>query len=207
MSFSVDSVKFGPDGLVPAIVQDANNFRVLMLGYMNREAIRLTLETGNVTFYSRSREEIWEKGATSGNYLRLQDMRIDCDADALLVRAQPDGPTCHTGSESCFFTPDLVPESDGAFLFKLQRLLQKRKTDMPEGSYTTSLFRKGVDKIAQKVGEEAVETVIASKNEDDSEFLYEASDLLFHLMVLLTERGFALEDLIGELEKRHHPEH
>lgn len=204
-SFPVNSVIYDADGLVPAIVQDAQSMRVLMLGYMNEESLKLTLETGKVTFFSRSRQKLWVKGETSGNLLHLKDIRLDCDADSILIQAKPDGPTCHTGELSCFFKPDLTPKAKGAFLFQLEDLLHERKETMPEGSYTTQLFRRGIDKIAQKVGEEAVETVIASKNEDEKEFLYESSDLLFHLMVLLTERGNNLSDLVAELESRHKP--
>lgn len=200
---SADDVSFDENGLIPAIVQHAETHQVLMLGYMNADALRQTLKTGKVTFWSRSREELWVKGETSGNVLHLSNIRIDCDQDALLVHARPAGPTCHTGQPSCFYRPELPPEAPLHFLTQLQKLLHERKQTMPEGSYTTHLFNKGLDKIAQKVGEEAVETVIAAKNEDESEFIYESSDLLFHLMVLLTERGLSLEDLTAELRSRH----
>lgn len=204
MNKTIDFSKDG--GLVPAIIQDAESFQVLMLGYMNEESYKRTLETGKITFYSRSRSELWVKGATSGNFLNYVSHAIDCDNDALLFLAKPDGPTCHRGTVSCF---DEENPSDKAalinpvaFLPALQTLLDERKRTMPEGSYTSKLFAKGLDKIAQKVGEEAVETVIAAKN-DNAELLYEASDLLFHLMVLLTERGMRIEDLAKELQGRH----
>jgi len=203
--FQNTPVSFDSSGLVPAVIQDADSFRVLMLGYMNQQALTKTLETQKVTFYSRSRKELWVKGETSGNFLNLVDMRLDCDCDALLIQARPEGPACHTGEISCFHKPDLTPKAKGSFLFELETLLQQRKRTMPEDSYTTHLFNKGLDKIAQKVGEEAVETVIAAKNPDNKEFIYESSDLLFHLMVLLTARGFNLSDLISELENRHKP--
>ncbi len=198
-----ETLKFDSNGLIPAIVQDAETLKVLMLGYMNAESIKLTHQSGNVTFYSRSRNEIWEKGATSGNYLKFESMHRDCDNDALLVVARPEGPACHTGNTSCFYQDGETPETSAVFLEKLEALLQGRKKEMPEGSYTTSLFKKGIDKIAQKVGEEAVETVIASKNQNDDEFIYEASDLIFHLLVLCTEKGIPLEKLIEELKGRH----
>ena len=188
-------------GLIPAIIQDSNNYRVLMLGYMNRESLEKTLETGYVTFYSRSREALWTKGETSGNYLEFVDIQSDCDNDTLLVMAKPHGPVCHTGNDACFYEKEFT--SDLGFLSDLEQLLQTRKKELPEGSYTSKLFKKGLDKITQKVGEEAVETVIASKNDDEEEFIYESSDLVFHLMVLLTEKGLSLNDLVRELEKRH----
>lgn len=201
MDFS--ALKYDEKGLIPAIIQDATTLRVLMLGYMNEESLQQTKDSGNVTFFSRSRNELWVKGETSGNFLKLVNLHYDCDSDALLVLAHPIGPTCHTGELTCFYRDEKAPEVPYAFLKSLQDLLVKRKDELPEGSYTTSLFKKGLDKIAQKVGEEAVETVIASKNVDDGEFIYEASDLLFHLMVLLTERNMTLDTLIDELKKRH----
>ncbi len=189
------------NGLIPAIVQDSETLQVLMLGYMSEESFRLTLETGKVTFFSRSRQQLWVKGETSGHFLHLVSHHIDCDNDTILIFAKPDGPTCHRGTTSCF-TDGTEPTSAILFLNKLQNLLETRKRDMPEGSYTSKLFAKGLDKITQKVGEEAIETVIASKNNNE-ELLYEASDLLFHLMVLLTERGMRIEDLAEELQKRH----
>ncbi len=190
-------------GLFPAIVQDASTGTVLMLGYMNAETLELTRTTGWVTFWSRSRQEIWVKGATSGNRLALVAMHEDCDRDALLVLARPEGPTCHNGTTSCFAPYEGVPGAGVAFLVELQDLLVSRKREMPEGSYTSKLFARGVDKIAQKVGEEAVETVIAAKNPGTDELRYEAADLLFHLLVLLAERGMRIEDLVLELKSRH----
>jgi phosphoribosyl-ATP pyrophosphohydrolase/phosphoribosyl-AMP cyclohydrolase len=198
------------DGLIPVIVQDADSLQVLMLGYMNKQAYEQTLETGKVTFFSRSRNQLWVKGETSGNVLHLQSSYVDCDQDTILITARAEGPTCHRLTPSCFDVQndggpitDSPPQSGQLqFLKRLQDLLETRKAERPEGSYTTHLFNKGLDKIAQKVGEEAIETVIAAKNNND-ELVYEASDLLFHLMVLLTERGMRLEDLAAELQKRH----
>lgn len=202
-TFPTDTLKFDANGLIAAIIQDDQNLRVLMLGYMNRESLQQSLETGKVTFYSRSRQQLWVKGESSGNFLHLRSIRYDCDADALLITALPDGPTCHTGEISCFYRSEPAPANALSFLTQLQNLLETRKAERPEGSYTTKMFAKGLDKIAQKVGEEAVETVIAAKNDDEAEFIYEASDLLFHLMLLLAQKNLRLEDLVKELEKRH----
>jgi phosphoribosyl-ATP pyrophosphohydrolase/phosphoribosyl-AMP cyclohydrolase len=192
------------DGLVPAIIQDADDHRVLMLGYMNQSALETTLEKGRVTFYSRSKERLWTKGETSENYLNLVDLQKDCDGDTLLVLARPEGPVCHTGEETCFFEKDFSPSSSSLdFLMGLESLLEDRKENLPEDSYTSSLFRKGIDKIAQKVGEEATETIIASKNSDRDELQYEAADLLFHLMMLLVENDLTLDDIVTELKSRH----
>lgn len=176
-----------------------------MLGYMNRESIGATVETGLVTFYSRSREALWTKGETSGNTLRVVSMHDDCDHDAILVKAVPNGPTCHTGTVSCFDAGQdgAINETGLPFLAHLEAFLQDRKQTMPEGSYTSKMFAKGLDKVAQKVGEEAVETVIAAKNDDIGEFVYEASDLLFHLTLLLVQKGIPLDALIQELQRRH----
>jgi phosphoribosyl-ATP pyrophosphohydrolase/phosphoribosyl-AMP cyclohydrolase len=191
------------NGLIPAIIQDANTFQVLMLGYMNKEALQATLDKKRVTFYSRSREQLWTKGETSGNYLDLVDIQQDCDRDTLLVLARPHGPTCHTGKQSCFHEKEFKPKQDLNFITDLENLIKSRKSELPEESYTTSLFKKGVDTIAQKVGEEAVETVIESKNQDDSKFIGEVSDLLFHLLVLLVEKGIPLQRVVDRLEQRH----
>jgi phosphoribosyl-ATP pyrophosphohydrolase/phosphoribosyl-AMP cyclohydrolase len=191
------------NGLIPAIIQDADTYQVLMLGYMNKEALEATLEKKRVTFYSRSREQLWTKGETSGNYLDFVDIQQDCDRDTLLVLARPHGPTCHTGKQSCFHEKEFKPEQDLNFINDLEALIQSRKSELPEDSYTTSLFKKGVDMIAQKVGEEAVETVIESKNQDDSKFIGEVSDLLFHLLVLLVEKGIPLQRIVDQLEQRH----
>ena len=193
-------MKKGADGLVPAIVQDQNTLQVLMLGYMDAEALAKTQETGLVTFWSRSQGKIWTKGETSGNYLHLVSLAVDCDKDTLLVRAIPDGPTCHTGSKTCW--GDAVPESQG-FIRELEAVVKGRHEQMPEKSYTTSLFKAGTPRMAQKVGEEAVETVIEAVKGDDERMIYEASDLIYHLLVLLVSKGYGISDLEKELVKRH----
>ena len=187
------------DGLVPAIIQDANTRNVLMLGYMNEEAYQKTLATGKVTFWSRSRNCLWTKGETSGNFLHLKEMYVDCDNDTILIKAKPDGPTCHKGTTSCFD----FEESNIGFLSYLQKFIDKRNEERPVGSYTTKLFREGVNKIAKKVGEEAVELVIESKDNNDSLFLNEAADLLYHVIVLLSSRGKKIEDVVAVLKGRH----
>lgn len=198
----IDFKKMG--GLVPAIVQDANTKTVLMLGYMNEEALRKTIETKKVTFWSRSRNELWTKGETSGNFLNLVDIKSDCDNDALLVKAIPDGPTCHKGTDTCW--AETNESNPLLFLSFLQDFIEKRKEEMPEGSYTTSLFKGGVNRMAQKVGEEALETVIEACNGTNEKLVYEGSDMLYHLLVLLTEKGLRIEDLARELIKRHDPD-
>ena len=206
MPMNNETLKYDPStGLIPAIVQDASSGRVLMLGYMNKESLEMSLHTGYATFFSRSRNALWTKGETSGNRLRIVSIADDCDFDALLVKAHAEGPTCHTGLESCFDagTAGSSAETGLPFLAYLESFLKDRKTSMPEGSYTSKMFAKGLDKIAQKVGEEAVETVIAAKNENQNEFIYEASDLLFHLILLLVEKGIPLNTLIDELKRRH----
>ena len=195
-----EELKKGADGLVPAIVQDQNTLQVLMLGYMDAEALAKTQETGLVTFWSRSQGKIWTKGETSGNYLHLVSLAVDCDKDTLLVRAIPDGPTCHTGSKTCW--GDAVPESQG-FIRELEAVVKGRHEQMPENSYTTSLFKAGTPRMAQKVGEEAVETVIEAVKGDDERMIYEASDLIYHLLVLLVSKGYGISDLEKELVKRH----
>ena len=191
------------NGLVPAIIQDATTRKVLMLGFMNEEAYRTTIETRHVTFWSRTRQTLWTKGETSGNYLNLVDMKIDCDNDTLLVQAIPDGPTCHTGTDTCWGEDN--DANPVLFLTELQDFINKRHEEMPEGSYTTKLFRDGVNRIAQKVGEEALETVIEATSGGDK-LTYEASDLLYHLIVLLTAKGLRIEDVVSELQQRHDPE-
>ena len=186
------------DGLIPAIVQDEGTLQVLMLGYMNREAYERTVQTGHVTFWSRTRQTLWTKGETSGNFLEVVSIHPDCDNDTILVRAIPHGPTCHTGSRTCFKTP----ETEG-FVRYLSQVVARRHAEMPEGSYTTKLFTKGVDKIAQKVGEEAVETVIEAVAGRRDGFLYEASDLVYHLLVLLEQMGCTPADIERELATRH----
>ena len=201
-TITIDFEKGG--GLVPAIIQDAHSRQVLMMGYMNREAYDKTLATGLVTFWSRSRNELWTKGETSGNLLHLVSIKADCDHDTLLVEAIPDGPTCHTGTDTCWGEENV--SNPLLFLSELQSFIDQRKQEMPEGSYTTSLFTKGVNKIAQKVGEEALETVIEATNGTVEHLVYEASDLLYHLIVLLTEKGLRIEDVAEELHRRHDPE-
>jgi len=189
------------NGLVPAVIQDDKSRIVLMVGFMNAEAFEKTNETGLVTFFSRTKNRLWTKGEESGNYLKVKSILTDCDHDTLLIKAEPTGPVCHTGNDTCFSeinTPDEIK-----FLSYLQDFIEKRKKEMPEGSYTTSLFRKGTRKIAQKVGEEAVETIIGAMAGDNENFIYEASDLLYHLIVLLTEKGYRIEDVAGELKSRH----
>ena len=192
----IDFEKTG--GLVPAIIQDANTKNVLMLGYMNQEAFDKTMATGKVTFWSRSRNCLWTKGETSGNFLDLVSIKNDCDNDTLLVKAVPHGPTCHTGTDTCWGEDN---ESNPlAFLSELQDFIERRHEEMPEGSYTTSLFQKGVNRIAQKVGEEALETVIEATNGTNDKLIYEASDMFYHLIVLLTEKGLRIEDVAAELQ-------
>lgn len=197
----IDFVKCG--GLVPAIVQDATTKNVLMMGYMNQEALLKTIETKKVTFYSRSRLCLWTKGETSGNFLDLVSITIDCDNDTLLVKVNPHGPTCHTGNDTCWGeTNDANPL---LFLTYIQDFINKRKDEMPEGSYTTSLFKDGINKIAQKVGEEALETVIEATNGTNERLIYEGADMLYHLVVMLTAKGLRIEDLAKELQERHDP--
>lgn len=191
------------NGLVPAIIQDAKTKNVLMLGFMNEEAYRKTIETGRVTFWSRSRNTFWTKGETSGNYLQLVELKNDCDNDTLLVKVIPHGPTCHTGTDTCWGEDNTAYPT--AFLSELQDFIEKRHEEMPEGSYTTKLFKDGVNKIAQKVGEEAIETVIEATNGSNEKLAYEASDMLYHLLVLLTSKGMRIEQIIEELQKRHDP--
>ncbi len=188
------------DGLIPAIVQDDRTLQVLMLGYMNREAYEKSLAEGRVTFYSRTRQCLWTKGETSGHFLDIVSVAADCDRDTLLVRAIPHGPTCHTGTRSCF--GEAVPETEG-FIRRLQAIVRQRHAAMPEGSYTAHLFARGVNKIAQKVGEEAVETVIEAVAGNREAMIYEASDLIYHLLVLLEATDCSIADLERELSARH----
>lgn len=190
-------------GLVPAIIQDANTKNVLMLGYMNREAYAKTVETKRVTFYSRSRQCLWTKGESSGNYLNLVSLSADCDNDTLLVKAVPAGPVCHTGTDTCW--GERNEANPILFLSTLQDFIEKRHEEMPEGSYTTSLFKDGLNRMAQKVGEEALETVIEAVNGSDERLLYEGADMLYHLIVLLTSKGLRIEDMARELQTRHAP--
>ncbi len=188
------------NGLIPAIIQDAKTNRVLMLGFMNKEAYKKTKAEGKVTFYSRTKERLWTKGEESGNFLYVKEIMKDCDKDTVLIKVDPAGPVCHTGSDTCF---NEINIQDVDFLTALQNLIQQRKRDMPENSYTSKLFARGINKIAQKVGEEAVELVIEAKDDNDELFLNEAADLMYHLMVLLTAKNFALEDVAKILESRH----
>ena len=191
------------DGLVPAIIQDNTTRNVLMLGYMNREAYEKTMATGKVTFWSRSRNCLWTKGETSGNLLNLVDIKVDCDNDTLLVRVNPTGPACHLGTDTCWGeTNDANPL---LFLTELQDFINKRHEEMPEGSYTTSLFKDGLNRMAQKVGEEALEAVIEATNGTNDRLIYEASDMFYHLIVLLTSKGLRIEDIAKELKERHAP--
>ncbi len=188
---------------MPAIIQDAESRQVLMLGYMNQEALDKTLATGLVTFYSRTRQTLWTKGETSGNNLKLVDIKIDCDNDTLLVRAIPTGPVCHTGTDTCWGESN--DHNPLLFLTELQDFIEKRHEEMPEGSYTTSLFRDGLNRMSQKVGEEALELVIEATNGSNERMVYEGADMLYHLIVLLTSKGLRIEDLASELQQRHDP--
>ena len=190
-------------GLVPAIIQDPTTGKVLMLGYMNQEAYEKTMATGKVTFYSRSRQCLWTTGETSGNYLHLVSISVDCDNDTLLVKATPDGPTCHTGTDTCWGEKNET--NPLLFLSELQDFIIKRHEEMPEGSYTTSLFKDGLNRMAQKVGEEALELVIEAVNGTNDRLIYEGSDMLYHLIVLLTSKGLRIEDMARELQERHNP--
>ena len=203
-NFDLSTVNFSKtDGLSAAIIQDATTRQVLMLGYMNAESLNKTLAEGHVTFFSRSKNRLWTKGETSGNFLKLVSIKSDCDGDALLIRAEPIGPTCHTGAATCWQEENNLQGTD--FLLHLQNIIQKRKAEDPSvsKSYTNSLFQKGINKIAQKVGEEAVELVIEAKDNDRDLFLGEAADLMFHYLVLLAAKDFSLEDVLEVLRKRH----
>jgi phosphoribosyl-AMP cyclohydrolase / phosphoribosyl-ATP pyrophosphohydrolase len=194
-----EELKFDDKGLIPAIVQDARTREVLTLAYMNRESLARTLETRQTWFWSRSRNELWHKGETSGNTQRVVDLVADCDNDAIVVLVEPAGPACHTGARSCF---DLKSENLGQLLAELYDLIETRERDRPDGSYTTYLFEQGLDKILKKVGEESAETIIASKNEDTGLFVNEVSDLIYHLLVLLVARGVTLDQIRDELARR-----
>ena len=198
---NIDFEKMGC--LVPAIIQDATTKTVLMLGYMNKEAFDKTVETKKVTFYSRSRQCLWTKGETSGNFLELVDIKVDCDNDTLLVKANPTGPTCHTGNDTCWGEKN--EKNPLLFLTYLQDFINRRHEEMPEGSYTTSLFKDGLNRMAQKVGEEALEAVIEACNGTNERLIYEGSDMIYHLIVLLTSKGLRIEDLAKELQVRHDP--
>ena len=205
---NVDELKFDEKGLIPAIVVDAENGKVLMLAYMNRESLQISMEKGLTCFWSRSRQELWLKGETSGNYQHIVSITADCDRDALTVLVEKDGPACHTGADSCF--NDLLWESEERHAFSLEQLMTLiagRKTEKKEGSYTTYLFEKGLDKILKKVGEESTEVIIAAKDKDKKETIYEIADLTYHVMVLMIEAGISLEDIHDELARRHVIDH
>ncbi|MEC0307342.1 bifunctional phosphoribosyl-AMP cyclohydrolase/phosphoribosyl-ATP diphosphatase HisIE [Paenibacillus lautus] len=212
-----EHIRWDASGLVPAIVQDAQSKQVLMMAYMNRESLRLTLESGETWFWSRSREELWHKGATSGNVQTVVSMTYDCDGDTLLLQVDPKGPACHTGQTTCFHNeitvqgqksgsgsnPAAAESGRFAVLAELEEVIAQREVERPEGAYTTYLFDKGVDKILKKVGEEASETIIAAKNKDNAELKLEISDLIYHLLVLLQERKLPLDEIMDELSRRH----
>jgi phosphoribosyl-ATP pyrophosphohydrolase/phosphoribosyl-AMP cyclohydrolase len=198
MNQIIERAKFGPDGLIPAVVQDARTREVLTVAYMNEEALRLTLERRETYFWSRSRQQLWHKGETSGNSQKVTNVSLDCDNDAVLVEVEPRGPACHTGAYSCF---GVEPRLEGV-LRELYSVVEERKEKRPEGSYTTYLFNSGLDKILKKVGEEATETIVAAKNEDPARLVSETGDLLYHLLVLLVERGISLEEILKELRER-----
>lgn len=201
----ISKIKFNSQGLVPAIVQEAGSGEVLMLAYMNRESLEKTMETGQTWFYSRSRQELWHKGATSGNFQDVVSIKYDCDGDTLLVKVRQKGVACHTGAKTCFHNDLLAKENAadvGEVLHELFKVIETRKEELPEGSYTTYLFTKGQDKILKKVGEETAETIIASKNNDPEEITYEMADLWYHMLVLLAYHGMTPEDVAQELNKR-----
>ena len=205
---NIDELKFDEKGLIPAIVVDSVTKRVLTLAYMNRESLELSMRDELTTFWSRSRQELWRKGETSGNYQHIVSITADCDGDALLVMVEPDGPACHKGTESCFEYPVWQSESRDEFSLRgLYELLQGRKEEQPEGSYTTYLFQKGLDKILKKIGEECTEVIIAGKAEDKRETVYEIADLAYHVMVLMVEQGITVEDIHRELASRHVIDH
>ncbi len=201
---NIDELKFDEKGLIPAIVSDADTHEVLTLAYMNKESLKVSMEKGLTCFWSRSRNELWLKGETSGNYQHIVSITADCDKDALLVSVRRDGPACHTGKESCFFQPVFEGDETPAFsLDSLMKLVEGRKAEKKEGSYTTYLFEKGLDKILKKVGEECTEVIIGAKNNDKNETIYEIADLTYHVMVLMIEMGISLDDIHRELASRH----
>jgi phosphoribosyl-ATP pyrophosphohydrolase/phosphoribosyl-AMP cyclohydrolase len=200
---SISQIDFDKlNGLIPAVVQDAVSMKVLMVGFMNKKAVEKTQEIGKVTFFSRTKNRLWTKGEESGNFLKVVSVLIDCDDDTLLIKANPVGPVCHKGSDTCFEEINRE-ENDVRFLSYLQDFVDKRKKEKPEGSYTTLLFEEGTRKITQKVGEEAIETIIGAMADDDENFIYEAADLIYHLIVLLSHKGYRIEDIVRELKKRH----
>ena len=205
---NVEELKFDSRGLIPAVVVDAVTKRVLTLAYMNRESLKITMEKGLTCFYSRSREELWLKGETSGNYQHVVSVTADCDKDALVVVVEPDGPACHLGTESCFEHPVFESEELKEFSYEgLYKLIEGRKIEKKEGSYTTYLFEKGRDKILKKIGEEATEVIVAAKGDDKRETIYEIADLAYHTMVLMVQMGISVEDIQRELASRHIIDH
>lgn len=205
---SINELKFDSNGLIPAIVVDANSKKVLTLAYMNEDSLKISLEKQLTCFYSRSRKELWLKGETSGNYQHIVSITADCDNDALVVEVIKDGPACHKGTDSCFNDTIFESETLSAFSMEnLYKLLQSRKNDMPEGSYTTYLFEKGIDKILKKIGEETTEVIIASKANDKKETIYEIADLAYHVMVMMVEMGISVDDVKNELASRHIIDH
>jgi len=204
MSFDLETIEFDERGLVPAIVQDARTREVLTLAYMNRESLTRTIETGQTWFWSRSRNELWHKGETSGNTQEVVSLTTDCDNDAVVVLVNPAGPACHTGARSCFDFD--IPEEHAGLIHELYELIQMRQRDRPTGSYTTYLFDKGLDKILKKLGEESTETIIAAKNDDPKLLIAEVADLIYHLLVLLAARDIRLDDVRDELARRRKPE-
>lgn len=204
----LDKLKFDEKGLIPAIVIDTNTKQVLMLAYMNAESLRISTEEGRTCFWSRSRQSLWRKGETSGNIQHIVSITADCDADTLLVEVKPDGPACHTGSVSCFFQPVFAGETPKGFAYEdLMELLRGRKANPKEGSYTTYLFEKGVDKILKKIGEETTEVILAAKDGDHANMVYEICDLMYHVMVLMVETGVELDEVKREMASRHIVEH
>ena len=204
---NLDELKFDEKGLIPAIVVDDDTGKVLTLAYMNRESLQISMEKKLTCFWSRSRQELWLKGETSGNYQHIVSITADCDGDALEVRVKKDGPACHTGEESCFHNPILGEKTDKFQLEGLYQLLLSRKQELPEGSYTTYLFQKGLDKILKKVGAESTEVIIAGKAEDKAETIYEIADLAYHVLVLMVQMGISVEDIRSELASRHIIDH
>ncbi|MCQ2484083.1 MAG: bifunctional phosphoribosyl-AMP cyclohydrolase/phosphoribosyl-ATP diphosphatase HisIE [Clostridia bacterium] len=201
---NIDELKFDEKGLIPAIVVDAETKKVLTLAYMNKESLKISMEKGLTCFWSRSRQELWLKGETSGNYQHIVSITADCDKDALTVEVKPDGPACHMGTTSCFHNPVWESDENSAFSLEgLMELIEGRKTDKKEGSYTTYLFEKGLDKILKKVGEESTEVIIAAKDNDKKETIYEVADLTYHVMVMMIEMGISLDDIHKELASRH----
>jgi len=204
----IDQLKFDEKGLIPAVIVEAGTHRLLMVAYMNRESLKISMETGKTCFWSRSRQELWTKGETSGNYQHIVSITADCDLDTLKVVVEKDGPACHTGAETCFFNPVYQSDEKSDFtLDALMELIRGRKTNPQEGSYTTYLFQKGLDKILKKIGEESTEVIIAAKDNDPKETIYEISDLVYHVMVMMIQQGISLEDIRRELASRHVIDH